>query len=656
MVDSISYYPAIQQNKAKYNFGAATQTTPAKTDTVEISKEEKPKKIAQSYPRDRRNFWEKNQAAIMGISSLASIAFVGLFLLSMTRGGSLAAKKPESLLRKFVPDEHSPKGFDDVIGLKNAKDAFDRLLIQPLESPEFRKNYKDKYGIDFPNPSGFLLVGDPGNGKTLLVEALAQKLKLDMYQINIADLGSEYIHKTGSNIAKAIDTVKAKAKTSQKPVILFLDELDAMTRNRNIDSKNHELEELNTLLQNTNDLQKHNIILIGATNRKELIDPAIKRPGRFSEHIFIDNPNAEERKLFVTTLLEKMKAQKLLGRQNDIKEIADAMEGFSNAEVKNIIENASILASKDNMADVSKKHFTVAINHFKESHKTELIKRKIEKEMMEDFIKEVEEKPKEETMPLLDNILGKGTADRLVDSVEKYAETAKETMAQFQNDLINNLRNPLESNIENSAGDLENIIGKTNKKDKSNIVDVKAAKKEIDELVPDTKEHPEAKITKTKVQKPTSDMPADEIKQKLSQQLQKDIKRIASLSLENVPKEDHIRRRQQLIDEVLDKYRKTNPDLRDEKYEFKKPQEPIQNNIENKKSENNKPLQEVLKEMIQNKNYVIPANIVPKNQQELDTICWTIQRNSDIPDEQKPKIINEILDRYNKAKPNSSKK
>lgn len=473
MVESIGRYAVTQQNKLKTNFGAVTQTAPMQPDTVQVS-QEKPKR-----KRPKKNFWEKNLAAI---SCITSIALVGILLLSVSRGQKKAIN-PETLLKKFEPNDHSPKGFKDVIGMDEAKEKLNRLIIRPLKSAEAKKIYQEQYGLGL--PSGILFEGLPGNGKTFMAQALSHELGTELYMLNISDLGSKYIHETGGNIAKALDSLKEKAKISDKPVILFLDELDAISKDRTGDSKNHELEELNTILQNINDLQNDNIILIGATNKKNLIDPAILRPGRFAEHIFIENPNEKAIETFIKTSLKNVpKGQNILGETKDIKEIVKKMKGFSNADIKHVIENASRLAFEDGQANVGKTHFVKSIDSFVESRK----------------MNEAYKARKQNPFDYISDIFNKDT----IKGAEKWFRDYFSHIEQVMNEFGYNFQKSVGtagSNLDN-VSDVDKLLSKENEKAVDDVIDMKKVKEEIKNLTDEISKPPA--VSKTSKSRSTS--------------------------------------------------------------------------------------------------------------------------------------------------------
>lgn len=382
---------------SKYSFGAAgaygvtAQAIDKEQKTYTQQMQQPQQDTFVKKTKDHRNFWERHLAAIIAITSIGFLAvaikngkraraseerfqreFERMHKSGLKPGNGKYTdqifENSESIIQKFERTSSSPRNFNDVIGMDEEKQKLKRLILNPIQSKETRKIYIDEYGLNM--PSGILLEGAPGNGKTFLVEALAGELDTSLYKLKMSDLGSKYIHETGENISKMINEIKEKAQRSEKPVILFLDELDGLARARTGGSNSNELEELNTILQNINNLQDHNVILIGATNRKDLIDNAILRPGRFGEHIFVKNPDEKAVKEMLKSFLgKKNKAKEFLGKESEVDEITKKLNGFSNAEVKDIIDNSARLAFEDKQANINRGHIETAINNFRDSRK-----------------------------------------------------------------------------------------------------------------------------------------------------------------------------------------------------------------------------------------------------------------------------------------------
>ena len=589
MIESINRYPVIQQNNLRSNFCAATTPVAEKKDSVELSTQRR-------NPRRREeNFWEKNMAAIVGITSIAFVSILLIGLAKGAKGGSVfnngrlleqKAPNPDGLLQKFVRDEFSPKSFDDVIGMDEEKKMFKRFILNRVKDPKMREIYKKKYKLDL--PSGILLEGLPGNGKTFLVEALAGELNTDLYKLNMSELGSKYIHETGENIAKAIAGIKEKAKKSEKPIILFLDELDGVARARTGDAKSHELEELNTILQNINNLHHHNILLVGATNRKDLIDPATLRNGRFGKHIFVDNPNEKARKTLLTRFLEGID-YKLDNKE--ITEIVENTSGMSNAEIKGIVEDSSALAAEDNIADVSKKHFIKAIDDFKKSHKL-TAEQKARQNIINDLAKdkdtvnakataeaeeEMENNLFEDIFDSISGLFGKKNVEKAKQVLENpKSENFFENMQEFMNallgkenagKLLNNLEETAVGGTKGTESDLEKLISKrsTAKIDEKEIS--KNIQKQVENLIENTKTSKEKTLEETTLNariseaknidtKSTTQLSQESIdlKQNLDKKLKEAIAKIKNLTLENVLPEKRDAKKEELIDELLKEY------------------------------------------------------------------------------------------------------
>ena len=126
-------------------------------------------------------------------------------------------------------------------------------------------------------PSGVLLYGPPGCGKTYIIEALAAEIKGDVYVMNCSNTGSKYVNQTANNIKKAFDYIYKKGDSSDRPVILFMDEIDAMTSNRDAHQSNEDIKTTAALLKYIEGAKAQNVIAIGATNKYDLVAPAIRR-------------------------------------------------------------------------------------------------------------------------------------------------------------------------------------------------------------------------------------------------------------------------------------------------------------------------------------------------------------------------------------------
>ena len=215
---------------------------------------------------------------------------------------------------KKKPEE--PKiqiGFNDVAGLEEIKEDLMDII-------DFLNN-EDKYrSMDAKVPRGILLYGPPGTGKTLIAKAIAGEAKATF----IYSSGSEFVEKYVGVGAKRVRTIFDKAR-KEAPSIIFIDEVDALGAKRNADSNNEKDQTLNQLLIELDGFNNtSNVIVIAATNRLDLLDEALLRPGRFDRKIYVGNPNFHSR----LKILEVHTKNKPLDKKVQLKDIAVKTHGF----------------------------------------------------------------------------------------------------------------------------------------------------------------------------------------------------------------------------------------------------------------------------------------------------------------------------------------
>jgi transitional endoplasmic reticulum ATPase len=242
---------------------------------------------------------------------------------------ALASIEPSALREVFITQP--TEAWEDVGGLELAKQQLRETIEWPIKYPNLFKYMKSK------PPSGILLFGLPGTGKTLLAKALAHETEVNFISIK----GPEFLSKWVGESAKAVRETFRKARAAA-PCIIFFDEIDAIAARRSDSSNSRVVEQVVAqLLTEMDGLEKlENVILIAATNRPDMLDPAILRSGRFGRHIKIPLPNQDSR--------EKIFAIHLNGRPlaTDIEKskLAVITEGYTGADIKAICEEATILA------------------------------------------------------------------------------------------------------------------------------------------------------------------------------------------------------------------------------------------------------------------------------------------------------------------------
>lgn len=220
------------------------------------------------------------------------------------------------------------KGLDCVAGMKDLKHVLLNDVIKPLREPD--RFEKFKLGI----PNGILLYGPPGCGKTFIVRKLAEELLYNFVETKHSDVGSPYIHGSVGKIAALFERAEANA-----PSILFIDEIEGLVpRREGLESTSqYKQEEVNEFLMQLNDAAKKKILVVGATNRPQLIDTAILRSGRMDKRIFVPPPDADAREeLFRIYLMGRPHADKI-----DFKKLAELTANFVCSDIELIVTESA---------------------------------------------------------------------------------------------------------------------------------------------------------------------------------------------------------------------------------------------------------------------------------------------------------------------------
>jgi len=239
-------------------------------------------------------------------------------------------------------DEETPKvTFKDVAGAEEAKEELEEIK-EFLKSPEKFNNLGAKI------PKGVLLVGPPGTGKTLLARAVAGESNVPFYSISGSDFVEMFV---GVGASRVRDLFK-KAKESS-PAIIFIDEIDAVGRMRGagLGGGHDEREQtLNQLLVEMDGFESNQgVILMAATNRPDVLDPALLRPGRFDRQVIVDRPDLDGR----TQILKVHSKDKPLVKSIDLKTIAKQTPGFTGADLANLLNESALLAARKNKKTIS---------------------------------------------------------------------------------------------------------------------------------------------------------------------------------------------------------------------------------------------------------------------------------------------------------------
>ncbi|WP_300527150.1 ATP-dependent zinc metalloprotease FtsH [Maricaulis sp.] len=258
------------------------------------------------------------------------------------RGGAMGFGKSKA---RLLTEHHGRKTFDDVAGVDEAKEELQEVV-------EFLKDPSKFQRLGGKIPKGALLVGPPGTGKTLLARAVAGEANVPFFTISGSDFVEMFVGVGASRVRDMFEQAKKNA-----PCIIFIDEIDAVGRSRGagLGGGNDEREQtLNQLLVEMDGFEANEgIILIAATNRPDVLDPALLRPGRFDRQVVVPNPDIIGREKILRVHMRDVP----LGPNVDAKTIARGTPGFSGADLANLVNEAALLAARRNKRVVSMQEF-----------------------------------------------------------------------------------------------------------------------------------------------------------------------------------------------------------------------------------------------------------------------------------------------------------
>jgi cell division protease FtsH len=273
----------------------------------------------------------------------------GALLLKYTEGSGGVMGVGKSKARSYAQGKTGVK-FADVAGVDEAKQELQEVV-------DFLKN-SDKYTrLGAKIPKGVLLVGPPGTGKTLLAKAVAGEAGVPFLSMSGSEFVELYVGVGASRVRDLFDKAKRQA-----PCIIFIDELDAIGKSRgngmNPSGGNDEREQtLNQLLTEMDGFDGNNgVILIAATNRPEVLDPALRRPGRFDRQVVVDRPDRSGRVEILTVHANNVK----LGEDVDLELLATRTSGLTGADLANLVNEAALMAARNNRQAILMTDFEVA--------------------------------------------------------------------------------------------------------------------------------------------------------------------------------------------------------------------------------------------------------------------------------------------------------
>ncbi|MDF2118559.1 ATP-dependent zinc metalloprotease FtsH [Roseiarcaceae bacterium H3SJ34-1] len=281
------------------------------------------------------------------VNGLPVIAFLGLwiFLSRQMQGAGGKAMGFGKSKAKLLTEAHGRVTFDDVAGIDEAKEDLQEIV-------EFLRDPQKFQRLGGRIPRGVLLVGPPGTGKTLTARAVAGEANVPFFTISGSDFVEMFVGVGASRVRDMFEQAKKNA-----PCIIFIDEIDAVGRHRGagLGGGNDEREQtLNQLLVEMDGFEANEgVIIIAATNRPDVLDPALLRPGRFDRQIVVPNPDVAGREKILRVHVRKVP----LAPDVDLKIIARGTPGFSGADLMNLVNEAALLAARRNKRVVTHQEF-----------------------------------------------------------------------------------------------------------------------------------------------------------------------------------------------------------------------------------------------------------------------------------------------------------
>ena len=284
-----------------------------------------------------------------------ALFFVAIWVFVMRRmaaggglgGGLMAVGRSKA---KVYVETDTKVTFDDVAGVDEAKDELKEIV-------DFLKNPKEHGRLGARIPKGVLLVGPPGTGKTLLARAVAGEAGVPFFSISGSEFVEMFVGVGAARVRDLFEQARQKA-----PAIIFIDELDALGRARGafpgLGGHDEKEQTLNQLLSELDGFDPTSgLVLLAATNRPEILDPALLRAGRFDRQVLVDRPDRKGRAQIVSLYLKRIR----LASDVSSDAVAALTPGFTGADLANLVNEAALVATRRNAAEVTMDDFTAAV-------------------------------------------------------------------------------------------------------------------------------------------------------------------------------------------------------------------------------------------------------------------------------------------------------
>ncbi|MET4682397.1 ATP-dependent zinc metalloprotease FtsH [Brevundimonas faecalis] len=298
--------------------------------------------VAVDVKSTRQPWWSGLIGLLLPVALIIAFWF---FIMNRMQGGAKGAMGFGKSKAKLLTEHKGRKTFDDVAGVDEAKDELQEVVDFLKDPGKFQR-------LGGKIPKGALLVGPPGTGKTLLARAVAGEAGVPFFSISGSDFVEMFVGVGASRVRDMFEQAKKNA-----PCIIFIDEIDAVGRHRGagLGGGNDEREQtLNQLLVEMDGFEaSENIILIAATNRPDVLDPALLRPGRFDRQVVVPNPDVSGRERILRVHMKDVP----LAADVNVKTLARGTPGFSGADLANLVNEAALMAARKDRRMVTHRDF-----------------------------------------------------------------------------------------------------------------------------------------------------------------------------------------------------------------------------------------------------------------------------------------------------------